>query len=178
MIFISKSTASSSASLEITSGIDSTYDHYRIVLNAVRVATDGTKLECQFSSDGGTTYASNTASAIWYSYNRIGVTASLGPETGDSRDNTWTGMNIISGAIGNDATHNMSGWLDLYIPSSTSLHKVCQSEVLGGNDLDGPVGVRADMIIYTTSAIDAIKFACNSGNIVSGDFILYGYKDS
>ena len=65
MIFISKSTASSSASLEITSGIDSTYDHYRIVINGAQPATDAANLECQFSTDGSR-YAMNVASAIWY----------------------------------------------------------------------------------------------------------------
>ena len=177
MIFISKSTASSSASLEITSGIDSTYDHYRIVLNGVQPATDAQNLQCQFSSDGSS-YAMNVASAIWYSQNYSGVVASLSAWTGESRDNTNTGMNTISGSGGNDSTHNMSGWLDLYNPASTSLHKICQANVMAESQNDGPTGLRSDMVIYSTSVVTAVKFAFGSGNIAIGDFLLYGYKNS
>ena len=175
MIFISKSTASSSASLEITSGIDSTYDHYRIVINGAQPATDAANLECQFSTDGSS-YAMNVASAIWYSQNT--GTAILSAWASESKTNTNTGMNTISGSTGNDSTHSMSGWLDLYNPASTSLHKICQSNTAASQQSDGVTGLRADMIIFSTSAVSAVKFAFSSGNIAAGDFILYGYKNS
>ena len=181
MIFISKTTASSSASLEITSGIDSTYNQYKIVLNKVIAATSAALLQMQFSTDG-VTYAETVGSAIYSSRNYAGVVSALAAETGQSRDATGgspnTGMNDIGYWSSNDSADYLSGWIDFYNPASTSLNKLAYSSMVNFNTSLGPSQMVAPMIINQTSAITALKFAYTSGNIVSGEFILYGINES
>ena len=56
LVFISRSTASSSSSLSITSGIDSTYKEYIFVFNNIHPATDNVQFLFNFSTDGGSNY--------------------------------------------------------------------------------------------------------------------------
>jgi len=181
MIFISKATASSSASLEITSGIDSTYNQYKIVLNKVIAQTSAALLQMQFSTNGST-YAEIVGSAIYSSRNYTGVVSALAAETGQSRDATGstpnTGMNDIGYWSSSDSADSLSGWIDLYNRANTSLNKLAYSSMVNFNNSLGPAQMVAPMVINQTSAITALKFSYTSGNIVSGDFILYGIKES
>ena len=52
MVFISKVTASSSATIDFTSGIDSTYKEYMFTFNNIHPATDAVNF--QFQADTGT----------------------------------------------------------------------------------------------------------------------------
>ena len=52
LIFISRSTASSSANVSITSGIDSTYKEYIFIFNNIHPATDNANLQFNMSIDG------------------------------------------------------------------------------------------------------------------------------
>src|SRR6056300_802333 len=53
---ISKATASASASISFTSGIDSTYKEYVFYFVNMHPSTDGVKFLFNFSTDGGSTY--------------------------------------------------------------------------------------------------------------------------
>ena len=52
LVFISRATASSSSSLSITSGIDSTYKEYIFFFNNMHPATNDTSFNVNFSIDG------------------------------------------------------------------------------------------------------------------------------
>ena len=52
LVFISRSTASSSASVNITSGINSTYKEYIFIFNNIHPATDGTHFNFQATTNG------------------------------------------------------------------------------------------------------------------------------
>jgi hypothetical protein len=54
---ISSQTASASASLSFTTGIDSTYRTYLFKFINMHPATDGAELKFNLSTDGGSTYA-------------------------------------------------------------------------------------------------------------------------
>jgi len=56
LVFISRSTASSSASLSITSGINSTYKEYIFVFNNIHPEQDGKNFSFQGSTDSGSSY--------------------------------------------------------------------------------------------------------------------------
>ena len=51
LVFISRSTASSSSSVSITSGIDSTYKEYIFIFNNIHPATDSAALKFQVSTN-------------------------------------------------------------------------------------------------------------------------------
>jgi hypothetical protein len=53
---ISSQTASASASISFTSGIDSTYKAYKFVFSNIHPATDDVGLEFNLSTDGGSNY--------------------------------------------------------------------------------------------------------------------------
>ena len=52
LVFISKQTASSSASVSFTSGIDSTYKEYIFYFNNIHPQSDNQELFFNFSTDG------------------------------------------------------------------------------------------------------------------------------
>ena len=56
LVKISSSTASSSATVSFTSGIDSTYKEYIFLFNNIHPATDGANIQFQGSTDGGSSY--------------------------------------------------------------------------------------------------------------------------
>jgi hypothetical protein len=55
-ILISEATASASASIEFTSGIDSTYDIYKWEYTSIHPQNDIADFQLNFSSDGGSNY--------------------------------------------------------------------------------------------------------------------------
>ena len=169
---ISNATASASTSIEFTSGIDSTYDVYQVRGAGIRPATDGSYMFTVMSIDGGTTYLAGTTytEAVIYS------NSTAGPFT------TWNSgtSNIRTQANGTDNTvatsclnfeHTYSG-----LPSTT-LHKhiYVQSTLRVHTSLNHD-NLTGSSIASTASAVNAIKFFMNSGNIASGDFYLYGLK--
>ena len=56
LTLISSATASSSSSVEFTSGIDATYDEYQIWYLDINPSTNNVYWEIQFSTDGGSSY--------------------------------------------------------------------------------------------------------------------------
>ena len=70
----------------------------------------------------------------------------------------------------------MSGTLTLFNPSSTTFVKHWISNVNMSHDADYPASVNWFTAGYgnTTSAVDAIQFKMNTGNIDAGTITLYG----
>ena len=56
LVFISRSTASSSSSVSITSGLTSTHKEYIFFYNNIHPATDGAFFQFNMSTDGGSNY--------------------------------------------------------------------------------------------------------------------------
>ena len=77
LIFISRSTASSSSSVSITSGIDSTYKEYIFVFNNIHASTQA-HFQVNFSADGGSNYnVTKTTSFFFSSHNEAGDSVSF-----------------------------------------------------------------------------------------------------
>tara|TARA_Y100000004_G_scaffold36213_1_gene38843 strand:+ start:155 stop:760 length:606 start_codon:yes stop_codon:yes gene_type:complete len=174
LIFISRSTASSSASLSITSGIDSTYKEYIFVFNNMHPETDDQKFTFNFSIDSGSNYNVTKTTAAFRAYHTEDDSATnLSYRTGDDLAQS-TDFQGLTGSVGNDNDQSCSGVLHLFDPSNTTFTKHFMSTVqqtLGGNS------TRQDFIAgyaNTTSAVDAIQFKFASGNIDSGTIDLYG----
>ena len=65
LIALSTQTASSSASVSFTSGIDSTYSEYLFIFNNIHPATGAPTFDVNFSSDGGSNY-NVTKTSTWF----------------------------------------------------------------------------------------------------------------
>ena len=174
LVFISRATASSSASLSITSGINSTYKEYIFFFNNMHPATDDQKFTFNLSIDGGSNYNVTKTTTAFRAYHTEDDSAtSLSYRTGDDLAQS-TDFQGLTGSVGNDNDQSCSGVLHLFDPSSTTFVKHFMSNVqqtLGGNSS------RQDFIAgyaNTTSAVDAIQFKFASGNIDSGTIDMYG----
>ena len=80
--------------------------------------------------------------------------------------------------VGNANDENVSGYLQIFNPSSTTFVK----HFISRHITEGPTEQMGDAFIAgycnTTTAIDGVQFKFSSGNIDAGQIKLYGIKDS
>ena len=176
LILLSTQTASSSASLSFTSGIDSTYKEYMFVFNNIHPADNDRYWSVNFSTDGGSNYNVSKTSTNFTSANSEGAsTPNLTYEDAfDLANGTGVQWLVSGGGIGNGADESLSGTLHLFEPSSTTFVKHfmtnCQWYHAGNNSYNTFVGGYGN----TTSAINAVQFTMHSGNIGSGVVQMFG----
>jgi hypothetical protein len=84
MVLLSSQTASASASISFTTGIDSTYKEYQFYfINIHPARVDDTGLVFNFSTDGGSNYnVTKTTTFFRAEHNEAGSSPSLGYSTG------------------------------------------------------------------------------------------------
>jgi len=174
LVFISKQTASSSASVSFTSGINSTYKEYIFFFYNMHPATDGANVTFNLSTDGGSNYNITKTTTSFNAYHgESGSPAGLGYDTGDDLAQS-TNYQTIATAIGSDDDQNTSGYLHLFDPSNDTFvkHFIAKSNVSNLNDRS--VNCLTAGYGNTTSAINAVNFKMSSGNIDAGTISLYG----
>ena len=174
LVLISTVTASSSSTVEFTSGIDSTYKEYQIHYIDVHAATNDTDLTINFR-DGSTAYdATKTTTYFSATHSEDGSGGGLSYETAVDLAQSTGVQKLSKSGIGNDNDHSASGEMYLYNPSSTTFvkHFIIKSHYSGHDEQS-----RDDFIAgycNTTTAIDGVQFKFASGNIDAGTFKLYG----
>ena len=174
MILISEQTASGSASISFTSGIDSTYPIYRFEFINIHPQNNNVDFEFNLSTDGGSNYNVTKTTTLFKPYHdEAGTTTTLSYDTG--RDIAQgTGYQDIATNFGNDNDQNLAGTLEIFNPSSTTFvkHFICRTQFTHHADFT----VEHYVAGYgnTTSSINAIKFQMSSGNIDDGIIKLYG----
>ena len=178
LVPISEQTASGSASISFTTGIDSTYPIYKFEYNSLHPSTDGVYLQFNLSTDGGSNYNVTKTSASFHAFhNESDTVTSLSYDTvGDLAQST--GNQYISNNIGNDNDQTVSGTLFLFNPSSTTFVKHYISNTNASHQSEYTINTYVAGYGNTTSSINAIKFIMTSGNIDAGTIKLYGIKDS
>ena len=171
MVFISKATASSSASIEFSLG---DYKEYQFYFVDIHPSTDNTHFQINFSIDNGSNYnVTKTTTYFQAEHDEGDSTTGLSYNTNfdlaQSTSDFYLGL-----AVGNDNDQCLTGTLNLFNPSSTTFVKhftgVSQHYHQGNysrNDYCAGYG-------NTTSSIDAVRFKMSSGNIDAGDICLYG----
>ena len=177
LILLSTQTASASATISFTTGLNSTYDEYIFKFINVRPATDDVPFQFNMSTDSGSNYNVTKTSAFFRSFHDEADTlSSLDYSTSFDLAQS-TGFQTISSGVGNVSDEHASGTLTLFSPSSTTYvkHFISSSQKSSGgfsaNDFAAGYG-------NTTSAVNAIQFKFSSGNIADGIIKLYGVKKS
>jgi len=174
MVLLSTQTASSSATISFTSGIDSTHKEYIFKFINIHPATNSTKFQFNLSSDSGSNYNIAKTTTTFQSYHyENDAEAILGYDTADDEAQTTGFAEIAGSGTGNGNDEHLTGTFHLFNPSSTTFAKHVISNVLtSGNALSH----QTFMAGYgnTTSAIDAVQFKFASGNIDSGTIKMYG----
>ena len=177
LVFISRSTASSSSSISITSGIDSTYKEYIFVFNNLH-ASANQRLSWQASTDGGSNYnTACTSTAFGAQHNEAGNFTQLAYSTGQdaAQSTSFIPLATETFAIENDDSY--SGFLHFFEPSNTTFVKHFMLQANQVNTSGDARYVCREMVagyFNTTSAIDAVQFKMTSGNIDSGTIDMYG----
>jgi hypothetical protein len=173
LTFISKQTASSSASISFT-GIDSTYKEYMFVFNNIRPATGAPAFQFNLSTDGGSSYDVTKTTTFFNSrHNEADTETSLSYDTGSDLAQS-TSYQRVCGQIKSDSDTCYSGIFFLYNPSSTTFVK---HFIANGSLVDDQNANVSDFMAgygNTTSAINAIDFKMSSGNIDVGTISLFG----
>jgi hypothetical protein len=176
MVFISKQTASSSATISFTSGIDSTYKEYLFTFNNMHPATDNTQFAFQVDTGTNTNYNIACTSSTFRAYhNEAGNDAGIGYVTGeDQAEGTAFQKLTAGGTIGNDNDQSASGYLHIFNPSSSVFvkHFICRSNASHNGDYTADF--YAAGYFNTTTALTRVQFKMLSGNTDAGDICLYG----
>lgn len=174
LVLISEQTASSSATISFTSGIDSTYKEYIFKFIDIHPATDGQVFSFQGSTNTGSSYGVTTTSSVFNSnHYEDDSSTSLAYNTAADLAQS-TGEISLTRQVGNDNDQSASGELYLFDPSSSTFVKHFISTTQTYRNADISQQQFTGGYLNTTSSIDAIRFKFASGNIDSGTIKMYG----
>ena len=170
LVFLSRQTASSSASLDFNGLISSTYDRYLILCEGLLPATNGVAIGIRFDVGAG-----------FDSGNNYRLATSIGTETGFSTQVASTSASRINifPTISNGSTGGLNFTGQLSNVNSSSLHKRIdiQGDVLNSGDGNFYYIGGFGRYPITTSVI-GFQVIASSGNLASGDVYLFGYIKS
>jgi hypothetical protein len=178
--FISSQTASASATISFTTGINSTYKAYKFVFVNIHPSALSASFQFNLSTDSGSNYnVTKTTTFFRPTHREDGTDGGLSYITSLDLAQSTAFQNLTQGlgdgvTISNDAS--VSGFLTLFNPSSTTYvkHFIAEMQHMHNNDysMDAFVAGYGN----TTSAVNAIQFKFTSGNIDDGKIYLYGIK--
>jgi len=173
---ISSQTASNSASISFTSGLTSTYKAYKFVFSNIHIATDLTDFQINGSTDSGSNY-NVTKTTTFFSAGNWEDNSTTTFTYDVARDEPQqTGFQDLTINQGNDNDQSASGSLIIFNPSSTTYVKHFISTMHESHGADIALVNYIAGYFNTTSAINAIRFQMNSGNIDAGIIYMYGIK--
>jgi len=176
LILLSTQTASASANISFTSGIDSTYDSYVFKFYDIHPSVDNSFFEFNLSTDSGSNYnVTKTTTFFKAQHSENDVYGSLDYMTASDLAQS-TSFQQLSTNSGNDNDQSGVGTLQLFNPSSTTFikHFIANTNLYHFEDLSMENFVAG--YGNTTSAVDAVRFQMSSGNIDSGTIKMYGVK--
>ena len=176
LVLLSTQTASSSASISFTSGINSTYDSY--VFKFIDIHPQNNAIAFQFngSTDSGSNYNVIKTTTHFRAYHAESD-AFNGLDYLTAHDLAQsTAFQSITNDVGGDNDQQVSATLQLFNPSSTTYvkHFIITTQTAHGGDYPQPSYIAG--YFNTTSAINAIRFQMFSGNIDDGIIKMYGVK--
>ncbi len=179
LVLISTQTASSSSTISFTSGLDSTYKEYIFKFINIHPATAETWFRFNLSIDGGSNYNVTKTSSAFVAYHdeadsTYGKALTYHVHTDLAQSTSNQSLGYFTGTD-NDAS--LCGTMHLFDPSNTTFvkHFIARTTNLN-QDSGSSYAFEFNYAGYgnTTSAIDAVIFQMDSGNIDSGTIKLYG----
>jgi hypothetical protein len=178
LILLSTQTASNSATISFTTGLDSTYDLYEFKFINILPKTNSVSFSFNGSSDSGSNYNAIKTTSNFRTYHDEGDTATSLAYNPSNDIAQGTGFQLLNEVSANDADGGLGGTLQLFNPSSTTYVKHFISNT---NSMYPSPSYTVNTFIAgyfnTTSAINAIQFKMESGNF-DGVIKLYGVKKS
>ena len=173
LTLLSTQTASASATISFTTGLDSTYDEYIFKFIDIHGTSDGTLFQFNGSLDSGSNYNVTKTSTYFRAYHDEADTATALAYEGTSDLAQGTSFQTIATDIGTDADQSCVGTLQLFNPSSTTYVKHFIGNTQNYHNADYSMQAFSAGYFNSTSAINAIQFKMASGNF-DGVIKLYG----
>ncbi len=174
MTLLSTQTASSSATISFTSGIDSTYKEYIFKFYDIHPSNDGEEFTFQADTGTNTSYNQTITSTYFLAeHNEAGTSTGLTYQT--SRDLAQaTSFQHFGVDTGNDNDQASSGFLHIFDPSSTTFVKHFMGTLQQAHQNDLSLVGYVSGYWNTTTAITRVQFKMSSGTIDAGVIKLYG----
>lgn len=164
---VSSGAISNAANVSFTQFDASKYDHYAFAFKTVIPATDDVRFFGYHSADGGSSYDTTNGD-----YHRNGNDDSTGFQI------NYTGLEL--GSAANE--FGVSGLAFLYAPSAAAFTIMNSINIVSQASNGGIYGSYPSYTSVTAriaaEATTAIKFAMSSGNIESGEIVMYGIVNS
>jgi hypothetical protein len=181
LVLLSTQTASASANISFTTGLDSTYDEYIFKFIDIHPATDNVQFQFNLSTDSGSNYNVTKTSTLFSAYHyENDSSASLDYNASRDLAQSTAFQSMTAYGNGSGADESLAGSMSLFNPASTTYVK---HFIANTNNYDTDAESGLSMLHYmagygnTTSAIDAVQFKMSSGNF-DGIIKLYGVKKS
>ena len=184
MVLIKSITASSSSTISFVDGssdvvLDNTYPIYLFELINIHPQTDIVRVTFQGSTDGGSSYGVTATTTNITDYHSEGGSSLLAYEGGNDQAQSTDEIRLQGGGLtGADNDQSLCAKIFLFSPSNTTFVKHFSVRLHHSERSDYAESAFLAGYFNTTSAIDAMRFKCSSGNIAAGKIKLYGIKDS
>jgi len=174
MVLISTQTASSSATVDFTSGIDSTYKEYIFKFTDIHPATDDQSFAFQVDTGTNTSYNQTITSTFFNAQHdeSDSNTYFMYRTTGDQAQGT--SFQRLTEGTGNDNDQSCSGTLHLFDPSSSTFVKHFIANTHNAHQGDYAMNNFIAGYVNTTTALTRVRFKFESGNIDAGTIKMYG----
>ena len=179
LTLIKSITASASASISFVDGtdgvvLDGTYSSYVFKFINIHPATISL-FTFQGSINSGSSYGVTITSTFFRAFhNEVDTATSLNYDTASDLAQS-TNFQRFGDNVGSGADESVSGYLQLYNPSSATFvkHFISTNNMYSQN---GNYSINSYLAGYfnTTSAVNAVQFKMSSGNIDDGIIKLYG----
>ena len=169
--------SSAVSSSSFTSGIDSTYDTYLFKLINIQPATNDVRFGLNLSIDGGSNYnVTKTTTMFGARHEEDDSYVEFGYEGGRDLAQSTSDQTMSIFTLKNSNPESLSGSFYLFSPSSTTFvkHFIGVSNASGAGSTSVASNAYFAGYANTTSAINAITFKMDSGNIDSGTIKMYG----
>ena len=177
LTLLTTATASSSATLDFTSGIDSTYDSYVFKFYNIHPATDSVDFEFQADTGTNTNYNQTiTSTTFRATHDEAGSSTDLGYRTSEDQAN-GTAFQDLNIGMGNDNDQSLNGTLQIFSPSSSTFVKHFIARIASPKNNDYHVDWFCAGYFNTTTALTRVQFKFASGNIDAGIIKMYGVGD-
>ena len=173
LVLISSQTASNSASISFTTGINSTYKEYQFYFIDIHPRTDAVSFDFNFSIDAGSNYNVTKTTTFFRTYHDEADTATTLAYGGSQDLAQQTIFQNLAIGIGNGADEMVAGTLTIYNPASTIYVKHFISNF---NTYTQDNFTENDYVAgyaNTLSPITACQFKMSSGNF-DGTIAMFG----
>ena len=174
---ISSQTASNSASISFTTGLNSTYKVYKFVFSNNHPRSEPVSFQMNLSTDSGSNYNVTKTSTFFQAIHlEDDAEAVLNYYDGFDLAQS-TAFQTLNTNLGNGADESCSGSMTLFNPSSTTYVKHFIADVTGYRSDNAVIKSYTAGYGNTTSAINAVQFKMSSGNM-DGTIYLYAIDNS